>query len=71
MYVKPGVNCQLVAYLSGFAGGVVVHQQVQLGIRVGAVDLAQKAQEIAAMVFRLHRPGDLAGGDLQCGLDGC
>lgn len=49
------------AYFSSLVGGVVVHHQVQILIRIVVVDLAQKAQELLPTVLRFHRPG----GDLE------
>jgi hypothetical protein len=52
-------------------GAVVVHDQVQLAIRVAAGEVAQEDQELLMSMPRLAQPGDLSGRDLQRGEQGC
>ena len=51
-------------------GGVVVHDQVQLALGVGAGDLLEEAQELLVAVARVAGVDDLAGRDLQGGEQG-
>lgn len=46
-------------------GAVVVHRQVQILLRIGAVELTREDQELLSTVLRLDRPGDAPGRDLQ------
>ena len=45
--------------------GVVVHDQVQLALGVGAGDLLEEREELLVAVAGFDGAGDLAGGDLQ------
>jgi len=46
------------------AGGVVVHDDVQLLVRVGLRDLAEEFQELLVSMAAVPGVGDPAGGDL-------
>jgi hypothetical protein len=48
-------------------GGIVVHHQVQLPVRIGAREVSEEGQELLVAVPVLAQPSDLAGGDLQRG----
>ena len=71
---KRGFRGQPLVHLGVFVGGVVVHDQVDLGavagVGVGPGQVFQEAQELLVAVPVLADPGDLAGGDLERGEQG-
>jgi len=70
VHVDPGVGREPGLHLAPFVGGVVVHDQVQLALGVGAGDLLEEPQELLMPVPRPAGRGDLAGRDLQGGEQG-
>ncbi len=67
MDLDAGVSGEPVADLDAFVGGVVVHHQVQLLVRVGAGEVFEESQEFLVAVAALADAGDLTGRDLQRG----
>ena len=53
--------------LGVLAGGVVVADHVQAGVRVGGSDLLEELEELLVPVLRIARVGDLPGGDVERG----
>lgn len=64
-HLEPRVLRQPGSYLGGLVRGVVVHHQTQIPWGVGSDNLLEEGQELLALVPRLARRGDVAGGDLQ------
>jgi hypothetical protein len=64
MHFDAAVFGQPVAHRLLFVGGVVVGDQVQLPIRIGAAQVFEECQELLVAMPRFALPGDLAGGDL-------
>src|SRR4029450_4799886 len=61
VHPDPGVGGQPLVHGGVLVGGVVVHHQVQLAVRVGAGYLAQEHQELLVAVSGLAAGGDRAG----------
>lgn len=59
MHVDPRIRGEPVTDLDAFVGGVLLHDQVQVLVAMGAGDLLEEGQALLMAVTRLARRGDL------------
>jgi hypothetical protein len=57
-FLEPGLD------LWRFVGGVVVHHEVQVPFRVGAVELPEEREELLPAMLGFDRSGDVSGRDV-------